>query len=74
MHRSEFDIHTQSHSERQREVKNPNTEIGAFLKANASGSPRRAVLQASTLLAHWNGAAVKRMKPFRALNTHTDCE
>lgn len=55
IHRIEFGLHTRSHSERQREIQDPNTEIGAFLKASALEGPRRAILQASTLLSHWDG-------------------
>ncbi|EED19268.1 tetratricopeptide repeat protein [Talaromyces stipitatus ATCC 10500] len=52
---NEFELHTHTHSDRQREIQNPETEIGAFLKANAPEGPRKAVLRASTLLSHWSG-------------------
>lgn len=53
IHRSEFNIHRTSHSDRQREIRDPSTEIGAFIQSCPSAGPRKSVLQASTLLSQW---------------------
>ncbi|KAH8695129.1 tetratricopeptide repeat protein [Talaromyces proteolyticus] len=50
---SEFDIHCQSHSDRQREIRSSDSEIGAFLKSCPLEGPRKSVLKASTLLSQW---------------------
>ncbi|KAL1970255.1 hypothetical protein VTN77DRAFT_5415 [Rasamsonia byssochlamydoides] len=55
--RREFEIHRQSHSDRQREIRSGDTEIGAFLNACAPDGPRKVVLQATTLLSQWKGNA-----------------